>query len=100
MSARDLPEKLQRRITAIERLIRRKVIVRAARWPQPHLRGRIGERAGAVVVEYKDETAGYFWDIDLINELLDYVEQGCFEVILVDEDTRSISQPPEIGLEE
>jgi hypothetical protein len=34
------------------------------------------------VLEYRDDGAGYFWHLDIISELLDYVEQGHFEVAL------------------
>jgi hypothetical protein len=33
-------------------------------------RGRITEKSGSFLVEYRDEGAGYFWHHDVIRELL------------------------------
>lgn len=77
-----LPEPLAARIEAAARRWGRPILLRAARWPDARLRGRISQRAGALVLEYRDDGAGYFWHLDIISELLDYVEQGHFEVAL------------------
>ncbi len=97
MSAEDLPEKLRRRIRLAEERVGRRIIVRGAKWPDPTLRGRVSQRAGAIVIEYRDDVAGYFWHFDIINELLDHVVQGRFEISLTDRPRRSIAEPPELG---
>ena len=100
MSGAEVPKKIQRRIAAVERRIGRRIIVRGAKWPDPSLRGRVSERAGAIIIEYRDDVAGYFWHIDIISELLDHVEQGHFEISLTDRPRRTIAEPPRLGPDE
>lgn len=35
-----------------------------------------------VLVEYRDDVAGYFWHYDIIEELLEHLEQGRLSVVL------------------
>lgn len=77
-----LPGPLRARVEAAVRRWGRPIILRAARWPDASLRGRLSQRAGALVLEYRDDGAGYFWHLDIIGELLHYVEQGIFEITL------------------
>lgn len=77
-----LPGPLRARVEAVVSHWGRPIILRAARWPDPTLRGRVSQRAGALVLEYRDDGAGYFWHLDIIGELLGYVEQGIFEITL------------------
>ncbi|MBC7286666.1 MAG: hypothetical protein H5T86_01200 [Armatimonadetes bacterium] len=97
MTPKELPESIRKRIAAIERRTGRRIFVRGAKWPDSRLKGRVSERAGAVIVEYRDETAGYFWHIDIIDELLDHVEQGQYEIELVDNTRRSIRDTERLG---
>jgi hypothetical protein len=87
---RELPEALRRRVAALEERLRRPVLVRAARWPDLALRGRITQRAGTLVIEYRDPGAGYFWAYDLLAELLSYAERGHWELTARD-------RPPAAG---
>jgi len=82
----ELPEPLKVRLEAVEHALGRPVIVRAAVWDDPALRGRLMRRAGALVLEYRDDGVGCFWRYDIIAELLDHVEQGHLELDLRDED--------------
>lgn len=77
-----LPGPIMARVKAAAGRWGRAIILRAARWPDANLRGRISQRAGALVLEYRDDGAGYFWHLDIISELLDYVDQGYFEIEL------------------
>jgi len=85
MTTEELPEPLQARVAAVERALRRPVIVRAAVWDDPTLRGRLARRAGALVLEYRDDGVGCFWRYDTIAELLDHLEHGDLEIELRDE---------------
>ncbi len=82
----ELPEPLQARLEAAEGSLGRPVVVRAAVWDEPALRGRLTRRAGALVLEYRDDGVGCFWRYDIIAELLDHVEQGHLELELRDEE--------------
>jgi hypothetical protein len=91
--AEDLPEGLRARLAAVAETTGRPVLVLSRHWPDPRLRGRVTQRAGALVLEYRDEGAGYFWHLDLIAELLSYVEQGHLQISLHDpEDTRLLAE--------
>ncbi len=94
-----LPPALRVRLEAASRW-GRPIGVRACRWPDPGLRGRVTRRAGAIVLEYRDDGAGYFWHLDLVAELLSYVEQGHFQLSLRDPEDPSLlaSLFREVGL--
>jgi len=57
------------------------------------MRGRISSRPGYLLLEYRDETAGYFWDCDIIRELLELVRQGHRDFVLYDWDTLFAGPP-------
>lgn len=63
------------RIRRIERLTGKLVILRAVRPWCPCFRGRVTEHGRHFLVEYRDETAGFLWDHDLIRELLSCIEE-------------------------
>jgi len=52
------------------------VVLRPVQTPEPAFRGRLSRRRGYLLVEYADRTAGYFWDLDLLRELLDHARAG------------------------
>lgn len=63
------------RMRRIERKTGKPVILRAVRPGCPCFRGRVTELSKYFLVEYRDETAGFFWDHDLIRELLTCIEE-------------------------
>jgi len=66
---------IEARIRRIEGVTGKPVILRSVR-PSCHcFRGRVTERSNCFLIEYRDETPGYFWDHDLIRELLMCIEQ-------------------------
>jgi hypothetical protein len=99
MRKEDLPDSLRARIEAAEVNLSRRIVLRGARWPDCALRGRVTHRTGLIVLEYRDDIAGYFWHYDIIGELLDHVEKGHFEVTLLDQQQQSIENPPRFGFE-
>ncbi|MCX7599103.1 MAG: hypothetical protein N2512_09585 [Armatimonadetes bacterium] len=87
---KEFPGPIMARVEAAARRWDRPIILRAARWPDHRLRGRVSQRAGALVLEYRDDGAGYFWHLDIVNELLNYVEQGHFQVTLREDEDLSL----------
>jgi hypothetical protein len=71
-----------REVAALEGQIGRRIALRAVREPDPSFRGRISERPGYLLVEYRDDTAGYFWHYDIIEELLRHLSRGSRSVML------------------
>jgi len=100
MRKENLPEELRRRVEALETNTGRLVVLRGAHWPDPGLRGRLSQRAGAIVLEYRDDVAGFFWHYDLIAELLDHAERGHLEATLRDSEARKLEDLPRLGIEE
>ncbi len=70
----------------VERQIGKPVILRGLQSPAPEFRGRITERPGYVLVEYRDDVAGYFWHYDTIRRLLALVAEGQRNVTLCEGD--------------
>lgn len=97
MRKEDLPAELRRRVEAAERRLGRRLVLRGACWPDPTLRGRVSRRAGAVVLEYRDDVVGFFWHYDIIGELLDHVEKDRLEITLRDREHPSIEDRPQLG---
>jgi len=91
-----LPEPLARRVKELAARLGRRIILRPRRWPDRRLRGRLQRLPGALVIEYRDDVAGYFWHYDIVSELLDYAEQGILEVEVRDADRRQLEDagPP------
>lgn len=69
-----------------ETAIGKPIVLRAVRTPERELRGRIVSRAGYLLVEYRDDTAGYFWHHDIIKQLLKLVRQGYEDFTVYDWD--------------
>lgn len=65
-----------RRITAIEAALGKRLIVRAVHTPEPELRGYVEVRPGSVLIEYSEAEPGYFWGYELLERLLTWVEGG------------------------
>ena len=64
------------RIAHVEEVVGKPLIVRAVVTPEPQFRGYVEVRADSIVIEYAEETPGYFWGYELLEELLDWVESG------------------------
>jgi hypothetical protein len=54
----------------------RRIVLRALQWPDPALLGRLTERPGYLLVEYRDRVGGYFWDLDALREVLRHARAG------------------------
>lgn len=100
MRKAELPDNLRRQVEALEQRWNRPILLRSCRWPDPGLRGRVRRSHGAIVVEYRDDVAGYFWHFDIISELLRHVERGEFDVISRDDGPNSIAHKPHHDLDE
>ena len=59
-----------------EEAMGRRIVVRAIQSPDPTLIGRISERGGYLLVEYRDRTSGYFWDLDALRTVLEAARGG------------------------
>jgi len=67
---------LESQVREVEQATGERIVLRGIKTPDPSVRGRISSRAGYLLLEYRDETAGYFWHHDIIRELLELVRQG------------------------
>jgi len=82
------------RIHRIEELTGKPVVLRSVRPCCPCFRGRVTERGGSFLVEYRDETPGYFWHHGLIRELLTCIEQRRGQrITLYDGDVQYVEIP-------
>lgn len=75
---------VSRRVAELEARLGKRIILRGVRLPDRNLRGRLTERPGHFLLEYRDDLPGWFWAHDIIRELLDCLEQGQTDVTLVD----------------
>ena len=48
----------------------RRIVLRPIQSPEPGLLGRLLDRGGYLLVEYRDRTSGYFWDLDALRAVL------------------------------
>jgi len=71
-----LPPRLEEKRRALARLLGRPVVVRGLRTPDPDFRGRLQVEPGRVLIEYQVAQPGYFWEIPVIDELLDRAAAG------------------------
>lgn len=67
---------ISRRVRELETRFGVAIVLRAVHVPEPDFRGRIERRGGKVILEYRDDTPGFFWHQDIIAELLDRLESG------------------------
>lgn len=86
---------ISRQVAEVERATGKRVLVRGARPRNPLFRGRIVERARCIIIEYRDDTAGYFWHYRIIEELLGHVRQGRRNVVLYEGDIQYADAVPQ-----
>jgi len=77
---------LESQVREVEQATGQRIVLRGIKTPNPTVRGRISSRPGYLLLEYRDETAGYFWHHDIIRELLALVRQGQHDFVLYDRD--------------
>ena len=70
-----------------------RIVLRAVQWSDSVLLGRIAERPGYLLVEYRDRIGGYFWDLDALREVLRLTREGKRNVSLY-EDGRIVEDNP------
>ncbi len=68
-----------------ERVAGCRILLRGIKPEDPRFRGCLLSRPGYIVVEYRDEIAGYFWSEAIIEELLNAVIKGHRNLLLYDE---------------
>ena len=69
----------------------RRIVLQPLQAPEPDLLGRVLDRSGYLLVQYRDRTAGYFWDLDALRQVLLVVLEGKTNVSLY-EDGRIIEE--------
>ena len=67
---------LHERVKQLEERLGKRLIVRSVRTPEEGFRGRVEVGPSTVLIEYQEDVPGYFWGYELLEELLDYVEEG------------------------
>jgi len=67
---------LDERVRRLEERLGKRLIVRSVCTPEEGFQGRVEIGARTVLIEYREDTPGYFWGYELLEELLDYVEEG------------------------
>lgn len=80
---------LSGRVKRLEARYGARIILRAVHVPDPGFRGSVRRRGGRIVVEYRDDTPGFFWHHDILRELLERLERGEDDVTLRDDDGAS-----------
>jgi len=78
-------DSLDERVRQLEARLGLAVVLRPVHVPDPTFRGRIERRGAKIVIEYRDDTPGFFWHHDKLRELLDCIERGEDDVFLYDE---------------
>ena len=71
-----------RRVKALEQATGRRVVLRGLHPVDETFRGRVVAGPGLIVLEYRDDTAGYYWHYPIIESLLSYAESGCLDVVV------------------
>ncbi len=84
---------ITRWVASLEQACGKRIVLRGVRVPNPRFRGRIVERPGGIVVEYHDDTAGYFWHYGIIEELLGHLARGRSNVVLYEGDIQYADVP-------
>lgn len=78
------PDEWERLRAETEQIIGERLVLRPVKVSEPGFRGRLTQRPGYLLVEYRDETSGYFWDLDALREMLRYVCQGRRNLTVLD----------------
>ena len=84
---------LESQVREVEQATGERIVLRGVKTPDPSVRGRISSRPSYLLLEYRDETAGYFWDCDIIRELLELVRQGQHDFTLYNWDMMLAESP-------
>ncbi len=79
---RDVPPGLKKRLKEVEAKVGKPIALRAVRLPEENVRGRITDKGRYVLIEYRDDVPGFFWDVDIIRELLKAAEEGRLGAII------------------
>jgi len=90
---------LESQVREVEQATGERIVLRGVKTPDPSVRGRISSRPGYLLLEYHDETAGYFWHHDIIRELLKLVREGQRDFVLYDWDMM-LAAPPDNATDE
>jgi hypothetical protein len=53
-----------------------RIVLRVIQAPDPALLGRLSDRPGYLLVEYRDRVGGYFWDLDALRLVLGHARAG------------------------
>lgn len=88
----NLPDERDVLRAEAEATLRRRIVLRAVKAPEPGFLGRITDRGRYLLVEYRDETSGYFWDLDVLRKVLRRACAGECEVTLY-EGGRTVPEP-------
>ena len=87
MNSNESPT-IMRRLGRLGRAMGKPLVLRGVRLWDTSFRGRILEKPDRIILEYRDDTAGYFWHYEIIEELLDHVAQNHTDVVLHEGDIR------------
>jgi hypothetical protein len=94
MSRQPIDDDIDQRIRRIETRTGKRVLLHPVQARNPAFRGRVSERGAHFVVEYRDENPGYFWDRDIVRELLTCIEKGIGKTVtLYDGDVQYVEIP-------
>ncbi len=67
---------IDRLVKETEKKIGKPIVLRGIQSPDREWRGHIAQRPGYVLIEYRDDMAGYFWHYDIIRQLVALVASG------------------------
>jgi len=94
MSSRRLAGDIAERIGRIEAVHGKTVLLRPVHSALPCFRGRVTEKRDCFVLEYRDDTPGFFWHHDILRELLSCIEEKRGKsVTLYDGDVQYVEVP-------
>jgi len=74
---------LDKRIKKIEKKIGQRIVIKGVREIDPDIKGRVVQKPGYVLLEYNDELPGFFWHFETIEKLLDLIERGERDTVLL-----------------
>lgn len=81
MTAQESPAIL-RRLQRLERSTGRRVVLRGVHPVDATFRGKIACSPGLIIIEYRDDTAGYYWHYEIVEKLLSCAEAGCLDLVV------------------